>query len=118
MVTQRELNAYAEAVEAFCEERDWTPFHTPKELAIGLVTESSELLELFRFLSETDAEEALEEPGFRERVGEELGDVLFFLVRFSQLYGFDPIEQGHGKLAKSEEKYPAEAFRGDNRKVL
>lgn len=47
-----ELQDLCEFVRTFCEERDWTQFHTPKELSIGMVTEASELLELFRFQSD------------------------------------------------------------------
>ncbi len=40
-----------ESVRAFCEERDWDRYHNPKDLAIGMVTEASELLDIFRFKS-------------------------------------------------------------------
>ena len=52
----------------FCEKRDWDQFHTPKELAIGLVTESSELLDLFRFQSEQQIEQMLKDPTKRQNI--------------------------------------------------
>lgn len=112
------LGSYTSAAARFCSERDWDQFHTPKELAIGLVTESAELLELFRFLSDEQSVRALDEPDFRARVGDELGDALFFLVRFSQRFGFDLVKEGEKKLEKSARKYPAEKYRGVNRKVF
>ncbi len=112
------LDAYAQRVEAFTHERDWDRFHTPKDLAIGLVSESAELLELFRFLSEDEALEALEEAAFRERVADEIGDTLFFLVRFCNRFGFDLLEVANAKLDKSSEKYPADEYAGVNRKVF
>lgn len=118
MSAPEDLDAYAEAVEAFVEARDWSQFHTPKDLAIGLSTEASELLELFRFLDETDVEERLEDPAFRQRVEDETGDVLFFLVRFAQRLDIDLLAAGQAKLAKSREKYPADEYEGDNWKVL
>ncbi|MDX1612313.1 MAG: nucleotide pyrophosphohydrolase [Candidatus Thermoplasmatota archaeon] len=118
MAAQGDLEAYAERVQAFTDERDWSQFHTAKDLAIGLATESAELLELFRFLSDEDARVALEEAGFRQRVADEVGDVLFFLVRFCQEFGFDLVQAGTDKLAKSEAKYPAEEYAGVNRKVF
>lgn len=118
MATPEDLEAYGEAVEAFVEERDWAQFHTPKDLAIGLATEASELLELFRFLDDEDVEARLADPAFRERVEDEVGDVLFFVVRFSQRLEIDPLEAAGRKLEKSREKYPAEEFAGDNWKVL
>lgn len=58
---------YAE-VREFCEKREWEQYHTPKELAIGMVTESSELLELFRFKSQAEQSELLTDPSSGEAV--------------------------------------------------
>ncbi len=113
-----DLDAYQEEIETFVEERDWEQFHTPKDLAVGLVTEASELLELFRFLREDDVEARLEDPAFQERIEDELGDALFFLVRFAQRLDIDLVDAGRTKLEKSQEKYPADEYRGDNWKVL
>ena len=41
-------------VQKFCEESDWDQFHNPKDLAIGITTEASELLDIFRFKSEDE----------------------------------------------------------------
>ena len=46
------LEYLTKEVQKFCEDRDWDQFHGPKDLAIGLSTESNELLDLFRFKSE------------------------------------------------------------------
>ena len=73
----------------FCEEREWDQFHNIKDLAIGAVTESAELLEVFRFQSEKQIEELLKQPAQREAISDELADVLFFLLRISQKYDFD-----------------------------
>ena len=61
-------------VQKFCEDRDWDQFHSPKELAIGIITESSELLAHFRFKSD----EEMEEIGVRAASGhqEEAGEAL------------------------------------------
>lgn len=94
-------------VRAFCEERGWAPFHAPKDLAIGLVTESSELLELFRFRSEKEIEKHIDDPQFRENIADELADSLYFILRFSEMYGFDLSESVRQKLVKNAKKYPA-----------
>lgn len=118
MPADGDLDAYGEDVRAFCEERDWSQFHTPKDLAIGLTTEASELLELFRFLDEKDIEKRLEDPAFAEQIEDEIGDVVFFLVRLAQILDVDPVEVALAKLEKSREKYPADEYAGDNWKVL
>jgi NTP pyrophosphatase (non-canonical NTP hydrolase) len=104
------------AVQRFSEARDWDQFHSPKELAIGASTEAAELLEIFRFKTEKQMEEILKDEKQRERIGEELADVLVFLVRFAQMYGFDLSRSTESKLKKNESKYPVEGFRGSNRK--
>ena len=100
----------------FCDEREWGPFHGPKDIAIGAVTESSELLEIFRFQSETECEKMLLDPAVRENIADEMADILFFLVRMSEKYNFDLTEAFESKLAKNAKKYPLEKSRGSNKK--
>ncbi len=94
-------------VQKFCEERGWDPYHNPKDLAIGLVTEASELLEVFRFVSEQGLVDRIKEPAMRSAIADELADSLYFILRFSQLYGFDLSECLQQKLIKNTQKYPA-----------
>ncbi len=76
-------------IKQFCEERDWDQFHNPKDLAIGLVTEASELLEIFRFKSPEEIAEILREPKEKTKIEDELADVLFFILRFSERFSID-----------------------------
>jgi len=98
-------------VAQFCEERNWDKEHKPKELAIGVVTEASELLEIFRFLSEEQSLEAIQKAQTREKISEELADTLCFILRFAQLYDFDLTESLKNKLKKNALKYPAPSTR-------
>ncbi len=100
----------------FCEEREWDQFHNIKDLAIGAVTESAELLEVFRFQSEKQIEELLKQPAQREAISDELADVLFFLLRISQKYDFDLSDAFVKKLQKNKAKYPVEKAKGQNTK--
>lgn len=110
------LAALKERVVAFCEARDWDQFHGPKDLAIGIVTEASELLALFRFLSEEQVTALQADPAKRARVEEELADVLFFVLRFAERSGIDLATAFDAKMAKNATKYPVEKSRGSNRK--
>ena len=103
-------------VKSFCEERDWDQFHNPKDLAIGVSTEAAELLEIFRFKSKEQINEILKDIKKREAVGEELADVLYFLLRFCQMNGFDLSEEFAKKTKKNEEKYPVDKAKGSNKK--
>lgn len=108
-----ELNA---EVREFCETREWEQYHTPKDLAIGLTTESSELLELFRFKNQTEQSELLAASEARDDVEDELADILFFLLRFADLYDIDLESALTRKLEKNRQRYPAEEYRGSNKK--
>lgn len=94
-------------VEKFCSDRGWEPFHGAKDLAIGLVTEASELLEIFRFVPEREVVELLKNQATREKIADELADSLYFILRFSQLYKFDLSKALSEKLIKNEKRYPA-----------
>lgn len=103
-------------IRAFCEERDWDQFHTPKDLAIGAITEAAELLEHFRFQSEEQAMALLTEPTTKKAIEEELADIFFFLLRFSQRFDIDLGAALTRKMAISAEKYPVELSKGINLK--
>lgn len=105
-----------ELVRRFCEERDWDQFHNPKDLAIGMVTESSELLDIFRFKSQEDVSRIMEDPKRSAHVREELSDVLYFVLRFAQVNGIDLYSELVNKIAIDAEKYPADVCRGRNLK--
>lgn len=93
-------------VRDFCDERGWEPYHGPKDLAIGLVTEASELLEIFRFVPEGDLAAMMRDPAARARMGDELADSLYFILRFAQLFQFDLSACLQQKMVKNAAKYP------------
>jgi NTP pyrophosphatase (non-canonical NTP hydrolase) len=103
-------------IREFCEERDWDQFHNPKDLAIGIITESSELLEHFRFRSEKEIEEMLLSPDKKQEISEEIADILYFVIRFAQRYDIDLSTELDKKMKKNAERYPVEKAKGSNRK--
>jgi len=112
-VTVGELKAL---VKRFCEERDWDQFHNAKDLAIGVVTESSELLDIFRFKSEDEIEAMLKEAPSREKVSAEMADAFYFLLRLAQRYDIDLSEALKNKIVDNGRKYPVEKAKGSNKK--
>ena len=103
-------------IKQFCDERDWDQFHSPKELAIGMVTESAELLDHFRFLSDDQVQEKMSDPEAREEVLTELADVLFFVLRFAQRNDVDLASALEKKMKINSEKYPVDLAKGKNLK--
>ena len=99
----------------FAAERDWDQFHSPKNLAMALVGESAELVEHFQWLSEDQSRALPAEK--RDAVGQELADILIYLVRTADKLGIDLLDATRGKIAINEQRYPAERVRGDARRA-
>jgi len=97
-----------ECVRAFVHARDWESFQTPKDLAIALSVEASELLEQFLW---RDAASRLSAKK-RASVAEELADVVIYGLGLANALDLDLSEAVLDKLRKDERKYPARRFRG------
>jgi len=110
----RDLEELKGRVREFVAERDWERFHSPKNLAMALSVEASELVELFQWL--TEAESAALDAEKRQRVADELADVLWFLVRIADRLDIDLLEASGRKLTANAAKYPADRVKGDARK--
>ena len=115
MDSDTSVHELKEKVRKFCEDRDWDQYHNAKDLAIGVITEASELLEHFRFKSGKEVEEMLNSPK-REEIAEEMADVLYFLLRLAQRYDIDLVTELNKKMEKNEKRYPVEKARGKNKK--
>ncbi len=94
------------ALAAFASARDWEPFHTPRNLIMALTGEVGELSEIFQWMTDQEAREAGRSPETAEHVGEELADVLLYLVRLSSVLGVDLNAAVVDKLEKNAIKYP------------
>jgi NTP pyrophosphatase (non-canonical NTP hydrolase) len=105
-----------EQIRKFCEERDWDQYHNAKDLAIGIITESSELLQHFRFKSDKEVEDMLRNPQKRDHISEEMADVLYFLLRLAQRYDIDLTTELSKKLEKNRKNYPVDKAKGSNKK--
>ena len=112
-VTIEELK---EKIRQFCELRDWNKYHNAKELAIGIVTEASELLEHFRFKSENQVDAMFQNISKRQELAEEIADILYFLIRLAQRYNVDLSTELENKMKKNKERYPVERAKGCSKK--
>lgn len=93
------------ALRDFAAARDWEQFHLPKNLAMALIVEAAELVEHFQWL--TPEQSAGLDAGRRHEVGEEIADVLLYLIRLADVLDVDPIEAARRKMLKNALKYPA-----------
>jgi NTP pyrophosphatase (non-canonical NTP hydrolase) len=94
----------------FASERDWEQFHSPKNLAMALSVEVAEIVEIFQWLTQEESRNL--DFKKRERVKEEIGDVLIFLANLAEKLGIDPVKAAKEKLKMNRKKYPAELVKG------
>lgn len=109
-----ELDGLRDQLRAFSAARDWEQFHSPKNLAMALTAEAGELLEIFQWL--TEAQSRGLDAGAHGKAGEEIADVLLYLVRLADQLGIDPVAAAQRKLLDNERKYPADKARGNAKK--
>ena len=108
------MKELTERLREFVEERDWEQFHSPKNLAMALSVEVSEVIEHFQWLTQEQSFNI--EPSKLEEIREEIGDVIIYLAMLSDKLGIDPIEAAIDKIEKNGKKYPAKLVRGKAKK--
>ena len=99
-------------ISDFAQERDWEQFHTPKNLAMALSVEASELVEIFQWLTEKQSFNIKNNPQDFLKVKDELADILTYLVRISDILGVNLNEEFHRKIQLNAQKYPVEKAKG------
>jgi dCTP diphosphatase len=107
--TVAELRA---VVRQFVAERDWEPFHTPKNVSMGIAIEAAELMEHFLWLDGPASLEVARQPEKKAAIADEMADVAAYLLRLSDVLEIDLSEALRGKMVKNAIKYPAEKYRG------
>ena len=102
------LSGVRDALRGFAREREWDQFHTPRNLALAMVGEVGEVAECFQWRADAECAEGL--PAWtlddRNALGEELADVLMYLVRLADKCDIDLADAVERKLAVNARKYP------------
>ncbi|CAH2461730.1 nucleotide pyrophosphohydrolase [Bacillus sp. S4] len=106
-----EIKELTDKVIQFRDDRNWQQFHNPKDLALSLSLEASELLENFQWQSSNEAVTQK-----REDMKEELADVLMYALLFAHEIGVDIKQAIEEKIQKNNEKYPVEKAYGVSKK--
>jgi dCTP diphosphatase len=107
-----DLEMLRDRMQRFADDRDWGRFHDPKSVLLALVGEVGELAELFQWLPAADARELTQHQPLRTRVGEEMADVLLYLVLLADVVGIDLAVAAQAKLDDSERRFPPAAATG------
>ncbi|KVI08235.1 dCTP pyrophosphatase 1-like [Cynara cardunculus var. scolymus] len=100
----------------FAKERDWDRFHSPRNLLLALVGEVGELSEIFQWKGEVARGLPDWEDEEKQHLGEELSDVLLYLVRLSDICGVDLGKAALRKLEINANKYPVNLCKGSSKK--
>lgn len=100
----------------FTDERDWAQFHTPRNLVLALVGEVGELAELVQWRSDAEVLHLATTTEGRDALGDELADVLTYLLALADALGVDLDAAVHAKITQNAAKYPAHLARGSNAK--
>ena len=96
----------------FVARRQWNKYHRPKNLAMSLAVEAGELMEHIQWLDHEEADALLADPAKKERIAEEMADVLAFLLSLANAADIDLAAHFEAKMAKNETKYPPDAVLG------
>nr|XP_043615168.1 dCTP pyrophosphatase 1-like [Erigeron canadensis] len=100
------LKDLSKKLQDFAKARDWEKYHTPRNLLLAMIGEVGELSEIFQWKGEV--EKGLEnwEESEKEHLGEELSDVLLYLIRLADICGIDLTNAALNKILKNSIKYP------------
>ncbi len=102
------LQQMLQAALKFRYDRNWGEFHTPKNLAINLVREVSEALEVCLWRSD---EEILQDEQCRQDLAKELADTLHALLVLCNVMDIDLVDVYWSKLEELDQRYPAKEFK-------
>ena len=105
-----------EFFKSFVKEREWDQFHTPKNLSMALSIETSELMEIFQWLSEKESCEIKKNPRKKQAIIDEIADILSYLIRLADILDIDLEKAFWDKFKKNVQKYPINLAKGKHSK--
>lgn len=109
-----DLSQLVQKIIDFREARDWKQFHNPKDLALSLVLEATEVLEHFQWRNGDELDEYVQSN--KNEISEELADVLYWVLLMSHDLDIDILDALSNKLTKNAEKYPVSKSKGSHAK--
>lgn len=109
-----DIKKLTKKIIAFRDARDWKQFHTPKDLAIALTMEASEVAEHFLWKNNKEMKKYIKE--HRDLISQELSDVLYWVLLMAHDLGIDMVKATERKMKINETKYPLKKARGKHLK--
>jgi NTP pyrophosphatase (non-canonical NTP hydrolase) len=109
-----DIKQMIEKIKKFRDDRDWMQFHDPKNMAVSIILEASELLEHFQWKTIKEVEEYARQN--KDEIQDEIADIALYLFEMADNLGVNLIDAMEKKLEKNKEKYPVEKARGKHTK--
>ena len=100
-------NDLKEMVKTFVDQRNWNQFHAPKNISMALSIEAAELMEHFQWISIDESRQLASDGERLAEVGEEVADVLCYVLALANSLELDLSETMRDKMEKNRQKYPA-----------
>ncbi len=110
----KNINDLTKKIVTFRDNRDWKKFHNPKDVALSLVLEATEVMEHFQWKNKEEMNKYVVE--HKTEIGEELADVLYWVLLMSHDLKIDVLDALKKKIKKNEDKYPVEKAKGKHTK--
>lgn len=105
-----DIKRITQKIKKFRDERDWMQFHDPKNMAISIILEASELLEHFQWKTKAEVESYIKT--YKIEVQEEIADIAMYLFELADNLGIDLVKAMNKKLKKNTLKYPIRKAKG------
>jgi NTP pyrophosphatase (non-canonical NTP hydrolase) len=109
-----EFESLTRAALQFRDKRNWKQFHNFKDMALSMSLEVAELIELMQWKNGPELESHLEAQ--RDCVGQELSDILYWVLVIANDLQIDLPEAFLSKLKANAIKYPIEKAHGQAKK--
>ena len=109
-----EIKQITEKIKTFRDERDWMQFHDPKNMAVSIMLEASELLEHFQWKTTKEVDKYARQN--HAEIKDEIADIALYLFELADNLGISLIDAMDQKLKKNEMKYPVEKAKGKHTK--
>lgn len=110
----KDIAELTKKIIAFRDARDWKQFHNPKDVALSLVLEAGEVMEHFQWKNAAEIEQHIRT--HKEEIGEELADVLYWILLMSKDLDIDIVQAMENKMRENEIKYPVQKAKGKHTK--
>lgn len=98
----------------FRDARDWKQFHNPKDVALSLVLEATEVMEHFQWKNDKEIKSHIKTN--KQEIGKELSDVLYWVFLMANDLGIDLTKAFDKKLKEDNAKYPISKSKGRHTK--